>query len=68
MFSKYAFMQGEFEMAAIVDMLEADDGPGLDVEVECVGIDTWETLSKISRTSAQFVLSELCRPGLEKAV
>ena len=36
---QHAFTQGEFEMAAIVDMSEAEEGPGLDVEVEWVGFD-----------------------------
>ena len=66
------FKQGEFEMAAIVDMSEAEDGPGFDVEVEWVGFDksenTWEALSKIWDASPQFVKSELRKLGLKKAV
>ena len=69
---QHAFTQGEFEMAAIVDMSEAEDGPGFDVEVEWVGFDksenTWEALSKIWDASPQFVKSELRKLGLKKAV
>lgn len=47
---QHAFTQDEFEMAAIVDMTEADDGPGFEIEVEWVGFDKsenkWEALSK----------------------
>ena len=59
-------------MAAIVDMSEADEGPGFDVEVEWVGFDksenTWEALAKIWNASPQFVKSELRKLGLRKAV
>ena len=33
---QHAFMQGEFEMAAIVDMANAENGSGFEVEVEWV--------------------------------
>ena len=69
---QHAFTQGEFEMAAIVDMSRADEGPGFDVEVEWVGFDksenTWEALSKIWDASPQFVKSELRKLGLTRAV
>ena len=48
-------------MAAIVDISDAKEGPGLDVEVEWVRFDknetTWEALSKIWHASPQFVKS-----------
>ena len=60
---QHAFTQGEFEMAAIVDMSPAEDGPGFDVEVEWVGFgqeeNTWEALSKIWDSAPAFVKSEL---------
>ena len=66
------FTQGEFEMAAIVDMSVAEDGPGFDVEVEWVGFDkeenTWEESSKMWDATPQFVKSELRRLGLPKKV
>ena len=69
---QHAFTQGEFEMAAIVDMSEAEEGPGYDVEVEWVGFEksenTWEALSKIWDASPQFVKSELRKLGLSKRV
>ena len=69
---QHAFTQGEFEMAAIVDMSVAEDGPGFDVEVEWVGFDkeenTWEELSKMWDAAPQFVKSELRRLGLPKKV
>jgi len=69
---QHSFTQGEFEMAAIVDMSEAEEGPGFDVEVEWVGFDksenTWEALAKIWNASPQFVKSELRKLGLRKTV
>eukprot|EP00752_Nemacystus_decipiens_P002231 g2116.t1 len=69
---QHSFTQGEFEMAAIVDMSEAEEGPGFDVEVEWVGFDksenTWEALEKIWNASPQFVKSELRKLNLRKAV
>ena len=69
---QHAFTQGEFEMAAIVDMSEAEGGPGYEVEVEWVGFEksenTWEALSKIWDASPQFVKSELRKLGLSKRV
>ena len=50
---QHAFTQGEFEMAAIVDLatLTAKEGSGFRVEVEWAGFDaeenTWEDLAKI---------------------
>ena len=47
---QHASTQGGFEMAAIVDMANAENGPGFEVEVEWVGFDkenTWEDLAKI---------------------
>ncbi|CAB1120909.1 unnamed protein product [Ectocarpus sp. CCAP 1310/34] len=48
---QHAFTQGAFEMVAIVDVSESEDGPGFDVEVEWVGLDKdeniCEELSKI---------------------
>ena len=48
---QHAFTQGEFEMAAIVVMANAEDGSGYEVEVEWDGFDkeenTWEDLGKI---------------------
>ena len=59
-------------MAAIVDMSDAEEGPGFDVEVEWVGFDksenTWEALSKIWNASPQFEQSELRKLGLKKTV
>ena len=36
---QHAFTHGEFEMAGIVDISEAEDGQGFDVEVDWVGFD-----------------------------
>ena len=59
-------------MAAIVDMSEAEGGPGYEVEVEWVGFEksenTWEALSKIWDASPQFVKSELRKLVLSKRV
>ena len=41
-FFQHAFTQGEFEMAAIVDLAEAESGPDYEVEVEWVGFDKEE--------------------------
>ena len=69
---QHAFTQGEFEMAAIVDMSPAEDGPGFDVEVEWVGFgqeeNTWEALSKIWDSAPAFVKSELRKLGLSRVV
>ena len=62
----------EFEMAAIVDTSPAEDGPGFDVEVECVGFgqeeNTWEALSKIWDSAPGFIKSELRKLGLSRVV
>ena len=48
---KYFFTPGQFEMSALVEMVEVEDGSGYDVQVQWVGFeddeDTWEPLSKI---------------------
>ena len=48
---QHAFTQGEFEMAGIVDISEAEDGQGFDVKVDWVGFDegesSWESLLTI---------------------
>ena len=36
---QHAFRQGEFEMAAIVDTANAENGSGFEVEVESVGFE-----------------------------
>ena len=36
---QHAFTQGKFEMAGIVDISEAEDEPGFDVNVDWVGFD-----------------------------
>ena len=63
--------QGEFEMAAIVDMANAENGSGFEVDVEWVGFDrkdsTWEDL-KIWDAAPQFVKSELRKLGLKRRV
>ena len=40
---QHAFAQGEFEMAGIVDISEAEDGQGFDVKVDWVGFDDRES-------------------------
>ena len=68
---QHAFTQGEFEMAAIVDMANAENGSGFEVDVEWVGFDrkdsTWEDL-KIWDAAPQFVKSELRKLGLKRRV
>ena len=39
---QHALTQGEFEMAGIVDISEAEDGQGFDVKVDLVGFDEGE--------------------------
>ena len=69
---QHAFTQGEFDMAAIVDMLNAENGSGFEVEVAWVGFDqeenTWEDLAKIWDAAPQFVKSELRKLGLKRGV
>ena len=69
---QHAFMQGEFEMAAIVDMANAENGSGFEVEVEWVGFDkeenTLKDLAKIWDATPQFVKSELRKLGLKRGV
>ena len=69
---QHAFTQGEFEMAAIVDLAEAEDDPGYVVEVEWVGFgkeeNTWEDLAKIRDAAPQFVKTELRKLGLKRGV
>ena len=59
-------------MSGLVDMAEADDGDGYDVQVQWVGFeddeDTWEPLSKIWDAAPQFVKRELRKMGLTHAV
>ena len=40
---RHALTQGEFEMAAIVDMANAENGSGFEVEEEWVGFDKENT-------------------------
>ena len=58
-------------MAAIVDMANAENGSGFEVDVEWVGFDrkdsTWEDL-KIWDAAPQFVKSELRKLGLKRRV
>ena len=60
---QHAFIQGEFEMAGIVNISEAEDGQGFDVKVDWVGFDegesSWEPLANIWDGAPQFVKSEL---------
>ena len=69
---QHSFTQGQFEMSGLVDMAEADDGDGYDVQVQWVGFeddeDTWEPLSKIWDAAPQFVKRELRKMGLTRAV
>ena len=57
-----ACTQGEFEMAAIVDMANAQNGSRFEVEVEWGGFDkeenTWENLAKIWDAAPQFAKSD----------
>ncbi len=67
-----SFTQGQFEMSALVDMAEAEQGSGYDVQVQWVGFeddeDTWEPLSKIWDAAPQFVKRELRKMGLKRDV
>ena len=69
---QYAFAQGEFEMEAIVDLSEAQDGDGFVVRVEWVGFSkdesSWESLETILEGAPQFVRSELRKLRLKKQV
>ena len=68
---QHAFTQGEFEMAAIVDMVNAENGSGFEAEVEWAGFDkenTWEDLAKIWDAAPQFVKSKLRKLGFKRGV
>ena len=70
--SQHAFTQGGFRIAAIVDTANAQNGSGLEVEVEWVGFDkeenTLKDLAKIWDATLQFVKSELRKLGLRRGV
>ena len=67
-----AFTQGEFEMAAIVNLAIVKEGSGFEVEVEWAGFDkeenTWEDLAKIWGAAPPFVTSELSKLRLKRGV
>ena len=69
---QHSFTQAEFEIAAIVDMANAENGSGFEVEIVWVGFDkeenTWEDLAKIWDAAPQFVKSELRKLGLKRGV
>ena len=70
---QHAFTQGEFEMAGIVDILEAEEGQGFDAEVDWVGFDgqvenSWEPLAVIGDGAPQFIPSELRKLRLDRGV
>ena len=70
--SQHAFTQGGFRIAAIVDTANAQNGSGLEVEVEWVGFDkeenTWGDVAKLRDAAPQFVKYELCKLGLKRGV
>ena len=71
-FFQHAFTQGEFEMGAIVDTANSENGSGFEVELEWVGFNkeenTREDLAKIWDAASQFVKSELYKLGLKRGV
>ena len=71
-FFQHAFTQGEFEMAAIVDLATVEEGSGFDVQVEWAGVDTeentWEDQPKICGVAPQLVKSELRISRLKRGV
>ena len=58
-----AFTQGEFEMARIVDVLEAEGGRGFDVKMDWVGLDegekSWKPLAVIWDGALQVGVAEV---------
>ena len=68
---QHAFRQGEFEMAAIVDTANAENGSGFEMGAEWVKFDkenTWEDLAKMWDAAPDFVKSELRKLGLKGGV
>ena len=69
---QHAFTQGEFEMAGIVDISEAEDAQAFDVKVDWVGFDEGESscepLATIWNVAPQFVKSELGKLRLDRGV
>ena len=67
-----AFTQGEFKMAGIVDISEAEEGQRFDVKVDWVGFyegkSSWEPLANIWEGALQFVMSELRKLRLDQWV
>ena len=67
-----AFTQGEFVMARIVDISEAEEGQGFYVKVDWVGLDegksSWEPLAIIWDGAPQFVKSELQESRLDRGM
>ena len=69
---QHAFTQEEFEMAAFVDMSDAENRSGFEVEVEWVRFDnednTWKDPAKIWHAAPPFVTSELRKLVLKRGV
>ena len=69
---QHAFTQGEFEMAGIVDISEAEHGQGFDVKVDWVGFDEGESslnpFASVWDGAPQFVELELRKLRLEGCV
>ena len=69
---QHVFTQGEFEMARIVDISEAEEVQGLDVKDDWVGFNegesSWEPLAIIWDGAPQFVKSELRKLRLDLGV
>ena len=67
-----AFTQGEFKMAGIADISEAEDGQGFDVKVDWVVFDegesSWKSLANIWNGTPQSVKSELRKLRLDRGV
>ena len=67
-----AYTQGEFEMAGIVDISEAEEGQRFEVKVGLVGFDegksSWQPLAIIWDGAPQFVKSELRKLRIDRGV
>lgn len=68
----YAYIQGEFEMAATVDISEAANSSEYEVKVESVRLDeeekTWGALAMIWGTAPQFVEAKRSKLELKRDV
>lgn len=69
---QHSYTQGVFEMEALINIGEAHDGSGYNIRVRWAGFgedeDTWEPLKTLWDDAPQFVIKELRKMGLARAI